>query len=217
MTLSFPRLMPDWDKIFKEHGYLFVDPHEDISRIIELFHRTGIRRVLDLGCGTGRHLVYLSRNNFDVYGFDSSSHALVLADKWLKEERLAATIRVHHMEQSFPYPASFFDAVISIQVIHHNLLRDVMFTIKEIDRVLRSGGYIFITVPVFGPKPDNSDDDWNLSMIEKGTFIPQSGPESGIPHHYFTEDELLTVFEGFQKIELYRDRSNHRCLLGRKK
>jgi ubiquinone/menaquinone biosynthesis C-methylase UbiE len=205
--------MPDWEKIFEEKGYVFVDPHQDMSRLTKLFHSKNVKKVLDLGCGTGRHLVFLSRAGFEVSGFDSSKTALELTEKWLKEEELDADIRLCRMEESFPYPDAFFDAVISIQVIHHNLMQDIRTSIREVERVLKIGGIIFITVPILGPKPENPEDDWHLQPVEDGTFIPQSGPESGIPHHYFTEDELHEVFRNFKIQEMYMDDTDHRCIL----
>jgi SAM-dependent methyltransferase len=205
--------MPDWEEIFKKKGYVFVDPHQDISRLSSLFRAQGVRRILDLGCGTGRHLAFLSQAGFEVSGFDSSQTALDLAMKWLQEEELTADVRLGKMEEPFPYPDGHFDAIISIQVIHHNLLQDILTTIREVVRVLKIGGYIFITVPILGPKPENPDDDWKLQQVEDGTFIPQSGPESGIPHHYFTEEELHDVFRNFKILEMYMDDTDHRCVL----
>ena len=205
--------MPDWDEIFKEKGYLFIDPHQDMSRLSTIFHDKEVKRILDLGCGTGRHLAFLSQAGFEVTGFDSSKTALDLAKKWLKEEELDADIHLGRMEETFPYPDGHFDAVISVQVIHHNLLRNIIVTVNEIERVLKTGGYLFITVPILGPKPENPADDWKLQQVEAGTFIPQSGPESGIPHHYFTEEELHEVFRKFRILEMYMDDTNHRCVL----
>jgi len=205
--------MPDWEEIFKKKGYLFVDPHQDMSRLSTIFHEQEVKRILDLGCGTGRHLAFLSRAGFEISGFDSSKTALELAMKWLKEEELSADVHLGRMEEPFPYSNDHFDAVISIQVIHHNLLRDILTTVQEIERVLKIGGYLFITVPILGPKPENPEDDWHLQQVEDGTFIPQSGPESGIPHHYFTEEELHEVFRKFKILEMYMDDTDHRCIL----
>jgi SAM-dependent methyltransferase len=209
--------MPSWDTIFKDQGYFFLEPHSDMARLVELFKNNSVQRILDLGCGTGRHLVYLSKMGFHMDGLDSSPHAIALATKWLMNEDLTATIKEHQMEHSFPYNNLLFDALISIQVIHHNLLKDILFTISEIERVLKPGGFIFITVPVLDSTPVNPEKDWHLYQVEDGTYIPQKGPESGIPHHYFTKDELCEAFNRFEVLEIYMDHTNHRCLLGIKR
>jgi SAM-dependent methyltransferase len=210
-------IMPSWESIFKEHGYFFLDPHPDMAKIAELFKTHGVRRILDLGCGTGRHLVYLSKMGFKMDGFDSSSHAIALSHNWLREEGLTAKISAHQMEQPFPYPRESFDAVISIQVIHHNLLKDIFFTIAEIERVLKPRGFIFVTVPVLDSKPVNPKEDWHLHQVEEGTYIPKNGPESGIPHHYFSKDELCEALNRFEPLEIYIDSTDHRCFLGTKR
>jgi SAM-dependent methyltransferase len=208
--------MPDWDSIFKEHGYVFIDSHPDIARIASIFKENGVKRILDVGCGTGRHLVYLAKLGFVMEGFDSSAHALGLCRRWLEEEGLTAATMKHRMELPFPYFNGSFDAVISIQVIHHNILKDILITISEINRVLKPEGFVFITVPTLGQNPEDPKNDWQLRVVEDGTYIPEKGPESGILHHYFTEDGLLDAFKGFEPLEVFIDSTYHRCLLGKK-
>ena len=205
--------MPDWDKIFIERGRVFTDPHSDIERVMQLSLDKNGSRVLDLGCGTGRHIVHLTRLGFDVYGFDASPKALSMTQEWLDEEGLEANLCKHQMEDSFPYEDDFFDTIISIQVIHHNLIRNIRKTISEIERVLKPGGILFVTVPVLHPGQVSEEDDWKLVEVEKGTYIPQRGWESGIPHHYFTLEEIPIEFQSFDILELFLDETDHRCII----
>ena len=64
--------MPDWDTIFEEKGRVFTNPHQSMDEIAKLFENAGVMRVLDIGCGTGRHLVYLAKQGFNMFGFDVS-------------------------------------------------------------------------------------------------------------------------------------------------
>jgi SAM-dependent methyltransferase len=206
--------MPDWESIFTEEGKVFTEPHKDMPRIAQTFKDRGVQNILDVGCGTGRHLVFLSKLGFKMYGFDASPRALAMAREWLSEGGLEADLRLHRMEEAFPYSDGFFDAVIAVHVIHHNLVRDILKTIHEIERVLGPWGLIFISVPTDG---SSRNGDWDLQMVEKGTYLPRKGREAGVLHHYFTEQEIYSMFSSFDILEMYIDDSGHRCCLGMKK
>ncbi|UCC20299.1 MAG: class I SAM-dependent methyltransferase [Promethearchaeota archaeon] len=207
--------MPDWDDIFSEKGKVFTDPHQDMERIAELFRERGVQKILDVGSGTGRHLVFFSKKGFQVYGFDSSPKGITIAKKWLEEENLIGSLKLHRMEKKFPYQDKFFDAIISIQAMHHNKIKDILVTVSEIERVLKTGGMIFITFPKF--ERISESEDWQLEEIEKGTYIPHAGQEKGLPHHFFTIEEIHDVFGSFNLLEIYDDRSKHKAILGVKK
>lgn len=207
--------MPSWDHIFKKKGRVFQTPHGDMSRILEELCNRGAKRVLDLGCGTGRHVIYFARHGFEVFGFDVSPTAIELAKEWLIELGLNTEVRTHDMGQPFPYPDGYFDCIISVQALHHNLLKTIQKTISEMDRVSTSNAVIFVTVPVL--KDEAGEDDWKLTQIEERTYIPTTGPETGIPHHYFTEDGIIEAFSTFHPLDLYIDETGHRCFLAEKR
>jgi SAM-dependent methyltransferase len=138
-----------------------------------------------------------------------------MTQDWLQEENLVADLKEHLMERPFPYDDDFFDAVISIQVIHHNLMKHIKMTVSEIERVLKSGGVLFVTFPVFHPGPVEEERDWKLVEIEEGTYMPQRGWESGIPHHYFTLEEIPEVFSAFEILDIFLDDTDHRCVLAK--
>jgi SAM-dependent methyltransferase len=205
--------MPDWDDIFAKQGKTFTKPHPDMERLVNLFSEKGVRRILDLGCGTGRHLIFFLKKGFDVYGLDGSPNGLEITKNWLAEENLSSKLICQKIEHKFPYKNEFFDAVISIQVLHHNLFKDIQFTVSEIKRILKLEGFIFITFPFLQSFYIKKE---KMKRVEPRTYIPLKGPEKGLPHHFFTIPEIKRVFSSFALSEIYIDKTNHRAILGQK-
>lgn len=106
----------------------------------------GLTRVLDLGCGAGRNLVYFLQQGYEVFGIDQD------ADQIDRVRALATNLCPGSDEQHFqvgeidglPFPAHSFDLVIANAVLH--FARDASHfeaMIHEAWRVLRPGGIFF--------------------------------------------------------------------------
>ena len=52
-----------------------------------------VKRVLDLGCGNGRHAIYFAREGMEACGIDISSTAIEWAQDWAKREGFAIDCR----------------------------------------------------------------------------------------------------------------------------
>lgn len=195
-----------WDKLFGEHGQYFTEPHEDMPAVVDRLKSMNADKVLDLGCGSGRHTVYLAQNGFSVHGLDGSPNGIEIARQLLAEESLSADFQLQNMTERLPYDDDFFDAVISIQVIHHERIAAVKDVISEIHRVLKSAGLAFITVP------ELREQAIEFEEIESGTFVPLDGQEAGLPHHYFTQEELREAFSDFDVEDIHHDATRHYCL-----
>ena len=201
--------MDIWNSIFAEKGKVFIKPHPDMEKIVEIFHERKSRKILDLGCGTGRHLVYFSKHGFEVYGLDAAPKGLEIAQQWLFKENLKAKLTQHRIEKRFPFEDNFFDVIISIQVIHHAKIETIKKIVAEITRVLKKNGIIFITVP-----QRNFHKEYGFKEIEPGTIVPLDGPEKGLPHHYFTPEELRELFKAFEIKSISIDSVEHYTLFG---
>ena len=198
-----------WDNIFRREGHVFIKPHEFLPEFIAALP-TRPASILDLGCGTGRHLITLAEQGFHMVGFDQSNHGLQLARAWLTEKGFQAGLCAQDFLDPLPCANASFDALLSTQVIHHAILANIQKTVNEIYRVLKPAGLIFISMPLYPPnRPD-------IKEIEPATFVPLSGSERGLPHHYFTEAGLRQVFQAFEILKIFTDSTHHLCIFARK-
>ena len=191
-----------WDQIYRRDGRVFLEPAKVIVEFVPDLQAQGCQRVLDLGCGTGRHLVYLAGQGFDTFGSDISYSGLQQTSQWLKTDDLYGALTLADMRISLPFRNNSMDAVISTQVIHHAYLQTVQGTAREISRVVRPNGLILISVPAWRALED--DGMMNPSQeVEPRTYIPASGSEKGLPHHLFLQDELPALFPDFRVCDLW--------------
>jgi len=152
--------------------------------------------VLDLGCGAGRHVIFFAREGSEVHGLDSSAEALRICRERLRAAGLRATL-VHADMRRIPYPDGAFDAAIAIASIYHGTLEDMRRAIAELHRVLRPGGLALLEF-----KSKRSYRYGKGKEIEPGTFIPDTGEDAGIPHHYSDRGEVEKLLEGFRILEI---------------
>lgn len=215
--------MKQWNRIFKKHGKVFNEIHEDLPKIANVFKERQIKKILDLGSGTGRHVVYLSKNGFDVYGLDISERGIEITREWLHQENLRADLKIGSFYQKLPYSDNFFDAAISISAIHHAKIEDIRKTIREVERVLKSNGLIFIVVRKrrFGNWSKGKivekygKQKVNYRVISDRTYMPIEGGEKGLTHYLFNKEILRKEFGNFKIIDIWTDvDKRHYCLLG---
>lgn len=195
-----------WNEIFAQRGRVFKEPHEDMLGIVQMLKERGASTILDLGSGSGRHVVYLAQNGFSVFGLDNSREGMKVTRRWLKEEGLTADLRFQKMTERLPYRDAFFDAVVSVQVIHHADIATIRQIVKEVSRILKKGGFLFVTVPKLRNQGET------FEQLEPNTYIPLDGPERGLPHHYFNPAELREVFKGYDIEDIHLDSWNHYCM-----
>jgi malonyl-CoA O-methyltransferase len=96
---------------------------------------TGLE-VLDLGCGTGRHSLWLASVGATVTGVDFSEG--MMEEARAKPGAEAVRFLAHDLARPLPFAAGSFDVVVSGLVLEHLAALDTFFA--EARRVLRPGG-----------------------------------------------------------------------------
>lgn len=188
-----------WEKIFQRDGYVFPEPRPQVIQFTDHLKEHGLISILDLGCGTGRHVIHMAQKGLRVSGLDNALTGLKLAKEWLDREQCTADLVLSDMRHSLPFESNSFDAVLSTQVIHHARLATVLKIAGEIERIVRTDGMIMISVPT---RTAIAEDSPAHDEIEPNTFVPTSGSEKGLPHHLFSPDEFRAIFPQFQVINL---------------
>lgn len=192
-----------WDDLYKQERFKPVYPLDHIIRnVFTQFPRDKDQRkklrLLDLGCGAGRHVVFLAREGFQAYGTDLSMEGVLSAQEWLKSENLSAVISQAEMSIQ-PFPDNYFDGIICVGVIYYNDIFGIKKTISEIHRILKKQGILIIIT--------RTTDDYRYGKgkkIEENTYrldIDDTN-EKGMIMHFVDVSEIMNYFKKFDIISL---------------
>jgi SAM-dependent methyltransferase len=114
-------------------------------------------RVLDMGCGAGRHAFELYRRGADVIAFDQDAEELAAVSDMFATMRAmgevpeGAEADVKQGEAlQLPFADGEFDRIVAAEVLEH--VPDDRTAISELARVLRPGGKLSVTVPRWMPE-----------------------------------------------------------------
>lgn len=210
--------MTIWDNIYKNYqkgglAWATLDSNDVDQEFKEFLKNKDLatKNVLDIGCGTGKYLSFLKKLGFRVSGIDSSETSIQMTNELLENDVDAKLANMFDYE----IEPNKFDLIISVATIHHGLKKDVNRLINLIDKSLISGGWIFITIPSL-----ESRLKWNTFQEDKeigpGTFAPQTGPEKGLPHSFYSLKEIEEMFSNFQNIKIDLDKKGRWIIEGQK-
>ena len=121
--------------------------------------RLGLRpgdKLLDLGCGEGRHSISaFLQGDIQVVGLDLSAKDLTtakgrLADFKIDANKIDHCLFIQGSGFTLPFADNAFDQVICSEVLEHIVEYDKV--LNEIKRVLKPGGILAISVPRYFPE-----------------------------------------------------------------
>jgi SAM-dependent methyltransferase len=147
------------------------------------------KKILDVGCGTGRMGKLI---NAELFGVDVSSSLVNEARKNGYIKAVACELG----NSKLPFEDGFFDAVICLDVLEH--LVDPVQTLAEINRVLKPEGLLGITTPNIAFAVcrlalllGHFTDTWEVAL-----------PSPHIRHYTFNSLERMLVQGGFKKVKV---------------
>lgn len=170
-----------WNRIAEEwHTYKEIP-----SKLSQDFLEQCSGDVLDLGSGSGRHLMRI--NSGKMYLVDFSENMLKLAEKKAKKFNISAEFTVADISKRLPFEDNFFPYALSISALHCLNKKEQKKAIKELYRVLKKGGKALIGVWNFNSKRFNQ---------KKGKEQLIGWTNKGKRYYYlFEEKEIHNLFK----------------------
>jgi len=189
MTKYSKENMAFWEKEYQAGRSLHRWPDESlISFAIKTLRSDGrARRILDVACGSGRHVMMLAQLGFDVTGVEPSATAREFANRWIELEDRSETARVLDGDaRALDFADGTFDVVVAWN-FWNNLESgaELHTALGEMRRVLRPGGRLVCTL--------TSPDDCNYanSRPVDGENVREivSGGYTGLKMRFWTEEQ----------------------------
>ena len=177
-----------------KHGWAVEDPSPCAAQFLtRLKQIVPGGRLLDIGCGEGRHAIVASRLGFKVTAVDYEPSALKRAQRFAKAKGAKGiAFRIANV-LCLPPPETLFDVVLDYGCLHHQRKVDWPAYKASVLRVLSPNGFFILSV--FSPKFTlfrGSKKNWHIAQ--------------GAYRRYFTRRDILKLFgRKFEVLEMIEE------------
>ncbi len=191
----------EWDDSYANKDNFVFYPHEEVIRFTSKYIRkrvgidvfvdvhplSWVPKVLDLGCGIGRHVKYLNECGLEAYGIDLSGVAIGTAKEIfarqgqgdLSERLCQASIT------EMPYADGFFDFCVSHGVLDSMPFAIALSAMREAARCLKPGALFYLDL-VAGDDREHYPEFCGEELVE-------TAHEQGTVQSYFNWGKVLEL------------------------
>lgn len=169
-----------------------VDPHKLVD-------------VLDFGCGCGRFLAgWVMRGS--AMRLQGSDYNPDLVD-WCNANIPGVTVQLNRLAAPLPFAAESFDFIYLLSVFTHLTILEQLRLVSEFRRVLRAGGYVYVTFhgeyfyPTMFPMVEGGE-----ATFQKDGFLIKHQDLEGRNDCWTLHkpERLSAIFEGFEPVAHFR-------------
>lgn len=166
---------------------------------------TQIVDILDFGCGCGRFLAgwLVLQTPMRLYGCDYNPELV----RWCNAKLPGVSVEENQLGKALPYAPHSFDLVYLISVMTHLTLREQQQLVSEFRRVVRPGGYVYVTFH------GESFYEQLIARVENGEeqfrktgFLIGGDEEEGTNECWTLQspENVIGLFEGFTLVKHFR-------------
>jgi len=154
--------------------------------------------VLDLGCGVGRHAIYLAQRGARVHAIDESETAV----KKLTESAgsLLVDIKTDVCNYLSLQPVKKYDYIIAFNVIYHGDASHFGQSVNKCRGLLKPNGRLFFTCPT---RKDGKYGNGN--KVDEHTYESLNSVHPGDVHYFTDEAELYDLLCKFKGVTIEKD------------
>ena len=193
-----------WESSYGRQENFVFSPCDEIVRFVSRFlrRRVGLdevidvysgakgARVVDIGCGIGRNLVFGTEMGLEMYGNDLSTAAVNIARKWMSEmlDHETANQRVTASDiRQLQWSDQFFQHAMSDSVLDSMPFEIAQEGIGEIARLVQPGGYFYCNLI--------SGDETGRDPEFNGEELVETAHENGTMQSYFNRTKIRRLLE----------------------
>lgn len=132
-----------WDDIYSKKQQLNLYPFNDlVSFYYKNYSSKKNNKVLEIGCGFGNNLIFISKMGHETFGFDASASVIKQTRIRFKKENIKCELSVQDFT-STNYKSNYFNLVINREVLQHSDFNDALKGMIECNRVLKRKGILY--------------------------------------------------------------------------
>ena len=193
-----------WDNSHKKKDNFLLYPSENVVRFFNKYihknkefkpNKKNIK-VLDLGCGAGRHLVFFAENKCDIIGYDISTEAIKCAKQFLNFRKIKKFILLDSLN-SRHIKDNDIDVIVSHGVLDSMAEKDAKKYIAIAKLKLKKQGLFY--VEVLGKKTSKPEH----IKSTRDTYIIKHKHEYNTFQTCYDDNKIKNLFKKFSIIEKY--------------
>jgi SAM-dependent methyltransferase len=187
----------DWSQVKKEH---WTKASDEFLPIALRWKEMGKQSVLDIGCGIGRHTLFLAELGFDVTALDISPDGIEILKKEAARRNLESKIKTIVCDMlDMPCENNSFDGVLGFLSVTHTDYAGLKAIITRIHDILKTHGRLYMT---FNSKNSPAFSDATNIKVDEYTVIKNRGIEKGIPHTYLDHEDIVRLLAHYKILKI---------------
>jgi SAM-dependent methyltransferase len=187
----------DWSKISEKY---WLEPSDEFLPVALRWQELGKKSILDIGCGRGRHSLFLAEMGFDVTATDISPEGIGQLREEAGRRGLDKKIRTVVCDMlELPFEDNSFDGVVGFHSLYHTDYAGLKKVIARITGLLKESGQLYVT---FNSRSNPSFRASDNTVIDEHTVIRHFGLEEGIPHTFLDYDDVIALLADYKILKM---------------